>query len=67
MLQAYQVTISEATKVTPYRLTVGREVRLPIDLESPLLEKPRDIRTMAVEVAENLEWLYQIAREIVGF
>ena len=32
-----------------------------------LLEQPRDIRRMAAEVAENLEWSYQITREIISF
>ena len=67
MLQAYRSTISEATGFTQYRLTFGREMRLPIYLATPLPEPPRDIRTMAAEVAENLEWSYQIAREIIGF
>ena len=67
MLQTYRSTISEATGFTPYRLTFGREMRLPIDLGTPLPEPPRDIRTMAAEVAENLVWSYQIAREIIGF
>ena len=42
-------------------------MRLPIDLGTPLPEPPRDIRTMAAEIAENIEWSYQIAREIIGF
>ena len=37
-----------------------------IDLGIPLPEPPRDICTIATEVAENLEWSYQIAREIIG-
>ena len=36
-------------------------------LGTPLPEPPHDIRTMAAEVTENLEWSYQIAREIIGF
>ena len=42
-------------------------MRLPIDLGTPLPEPPRDFCTMTAEVAENLEWSYQIAREIIGF
>ena len=67
VLQAYRSTISEATGFTPYRLTFGREMRLRIDLGTPLPEPPRDICTMASEVVENLAWSYQIAREIIGF
>ena len=40
VLQAYRSTISEATGFTPYRLTFGREMRLPIDLGTPLSEPP---------------------------
>ena len=32
-----------------------------------LPEPPRDICKMAEKVAENLEWSYKIAREIIGF
>ena len=67
VLQAYRSTISEATEFTLYRLTFGREMRLPIGLGTPLPEPPRDICTMAAKVAENLDWSYQIAREIIGF
>ena len=42
-------------------------MRLPNDRETLLSEPPRDIRTMAAEVAENLEWSYQIAHGIIGF
>ena len=42
-------------------------MRLPIDFVTPLPEPPRDIRTMAAAVAENLEWSFQIAREIICF
>ena len=67
VLKAYLSIISEATGITPYRLTLGCEMRLPIDLETPLPKTPRDIRTMAAEVAENLEFSYQIAREIISY
>ena len=42
-------------------------MRLPIDLCSPLPEPPRDVRTFADELAENLEWLYKVAREIIEY
>ena len=41
-------------------------MHLPIDFGT-LPEPPRDICTMAAKVAENLEWSYQIAREIICF
>ena len=67
VLQPYRSTISEATGLTPYRLTFSREMRLLIDLEKLLPEPPRDIRTITADVAKNLEWSYQIAREIINF
>ena len=38
VLQAYRSIISEATGFTPYRLTFGHEMRLPINLGTPLPE-----------------------------
>ena len=67
VLQAYRSTVSVSTGFTTYRMIFGREMRFPIDHGSPLSEPPRDTRTMAAEVAINLEWSYQIAREIIGF
>ena len=55
VLQAYRSTVSEATGFTPFRLAFGREMRLPIDLGSPLPEPPSDIRTLAAETAEDLK------------
>ena len=43
LLQAYRSTIFKATGFTPYRLTFGREMRLPIDLGTPSPEPQRDI------------------------
>ena len=40
-------------------------MRLLICLGSPLLEQPRDVRTFAVELAEDLELSYKVAREII--
>ena len=64
VLQAYLSTISKSTCFTPYRLSFGREMRLPIDFGTPLLKPPRNIRTLARETAEDLEWCYQIAKEL---
>ena len=66
VLQSYRSTVSEATGFTPFRLAFGREIRLPIDLGSPLPEAYRDVRTFATELAEDLEWFYKVAREIIG-
>ena len=55
VLQLYRSTVSEATGFTPFRLAFDREMRLPIDLGSPLPEPPRDVRTFATELAEDLE------------
>ena len=54
VLQAYRSSVSEATGFTPYRLAFGRETRLPVDLGTPLPEPPRDLRTLAAELAEDL-------------
>ena len=42
-------------------------MRLPIDLGTPLPNPPRSVRTLAAEIAEDLEWSYRIAPEIIGF
>ena len=67
VLQAYRSTILETTSFTPHRLVFGREMRLPVDFGAPLPEPPRDVRTYASELAEDLEWCYRIARECTGF
>ena len=66
MLQAYRWSVSEATGFTPYRLAFGREMRLPDDLGTPLPEPPRDVRTLAAELAEELVYLYRVSREVIG-
>ena len=64
--QEYRSTVSESTGFTPFRLVFGREMRLPIDFGLPLPEPPRDIRTLAVELTEDLEWAYKLAKETIG-
>ena len=66
VLQAYRSTVSEATSITPHRLDLGREMCLPIDLGTPLPDQPRDIRTFAAEIADDLGWSYRIAKETIG-
>ena len=44
-----------------------REMSFPINFGSPLLDPPCDIRTLAVELTENLEWSYNFARETIGY
>ena len=41
-------------------------MRLPIDVGTPLPEPPRDIRTFANNLVEDLEWSYGVAREVSG-
>ena len=41
-------------------------MRMPIDLGSPLPEPPRDVRTFAAELSENMEWSYKVAGAIIG-
>ena len=66
VLQSYRSTVSEATGFTPFSLAFGREMRLPIDLGSPLPEPPRDVRNFAAELTEDLVWSYKVARNIIG-
>ena len=41
-------------------------MQLPIDVGTPLPQPPRDIRTFANNLVEELEWSYGIAREVSG-
>ena len=41
-------------------------MRLLVDLGMPLPEPPSDLRTLASELAEDLEWSYRVAREVIG-
>ena len=41
-------------------------MRLPVDIGTPLPEPPRDIRTFANNLVEDLEWSYGVAREVSG-
>jgi hypothetical protein len=66
VLQAYRSSVTESTGFTPFRLTFGREMRLPIDLGTPTPDPPREIRTFAADLAEDLEWSYRVAREVIG-
>ena len=66
MLQSYRSTISKANGFTPYRLVFGREMRLPVDVGTLLPEPPRDVQTFAADLAEDLEWSYKVAREVIG-
>ena len=66
VLQAYRSTVSESTGFTPHRFGYGREMRLPVDLGSPLPDPPRDTRTLAAEITYDLEWAYRVGREEIG-
>ena len=66
VLQAYRSTPLESTGFTPSRLVFGREMRFPVDIGTPLPEPPRDIRTYANILSEDLEWAYKVAREVIG-
>ena len=41
-------------------------MRLPVDVGTPMPKPPRDVRTFAADLAENLEWSYKVAREVIG-
>ena len=66
VLQAYRSTPSESTSFTPSRLVFGRKMRLPVDIDTPLPEPLRDIRTNANILSENLEWAYKVASNVIG-
>ena len=66
VLQAYRSTRFVATGFTPHRLAFGRELRLPIDVATPLPEPASDIRTFANNLVEDVEWSYGVASEVVG-
>ena len=59
-LHPYRSTPLESTGFMPSRLVFGREMRLPVDIGTPLHEPPRDIRTHANILSEDLEWAYNV-------
>lgn len=63
ILQAFRSIWLEATRFNPQSLTFGRKMRLPIDVKTPLLAQPRDVRTYANFLLEDLEWCLRVARE----
>ena len=65
LLMAYRTAVQESTKFTPSRLTLGREIRLPIDL---LLIRPKeenfeDISHYASKLSEHLQEVHEFARK----
>ena len=66
VLQSYRSTVSEATGFTPDRLAFGRKRRLLVDLGTPLPTPPRNVSTVVAELADDFEWSYKVAREIIG-
>ena len=66
VLQAYRYSITESTGFTPFRLAFGREMRFLIDFGSPMPDPPRKIRTLAAELAKDLEWSYRVSLEVIG-
>lgn len=50
---AYSSSLSEASKFTPYRLAVGRKMRLLINLEKLLPKPPQDLYKMVLKIAKN--------------
>ena len=65
VLQPYRSTSSESTGFTPSRLVFGRKMRFPINIGTPLPGPPREIRTYANILSEDLEWAYIVAHEVI--
>ena len=65
VLQAYRSTSAETTGLTPSRFVFKHEMRLPVDIGTPLPEPPRNICTNANILSEDLEWAYKVAREMI--
>jgi len=63
VMMAYRSTVSESTGFTPYRLVFGKEMRLGVDLGTPMPEPSMTVRSWAVRLLENLERAYAQARE----
>ena len=55
VLQAYRSTPSVSTGITPYRFVFGCEMRLQVDIGTPLTEPPREIRTNATILSKDFE------------
>ena len=65
-LMAYRTAVHESTKVTPSKMMLGREMRVPIDLWSGKPEEEIGHRTStqyAQDLEEKLERVHVIARE----
>ena len=41
-------------------------MRLPVDVSPPLPKPPRDVQTFAADLAEDLEWSYRVAQEVIN-
>ena len=63
-LMAYRSAIQEATGVSPCRLMLGRELRLPADLvlPRPLETTPRDVPHYVEHLQDTLQAVQQTAR-----
>ena len=65
-LNAYRTAVHETTKVTPSKMMLGREIRVPIDLWSGKPEEEIGHRTStkyAQDLEDKLERVHVMARE----
>ena len=63
-LMAYRSAVQEATGISPSRLMLGRELRLPADLvlPRPLEETPRDVPNYVTRLQDTLQAVQRSAR-----
>jgi len=70
VVAAYRATVHEATKYTPNRLFLGRELRLPADMIYGVppdpSSAPADVDEYVDKLEEDMSLAYQKARENLG-
>ena len=62
-MMAYRTLVSETTGFTPYKLVFGKEMRLGVDPVFGLSEPPNDPKDQVLKLVQDLEDLYERARD----
>jgi transposase InsO family protein len=63
VMLAYRSSVQESTRQTPYFMTFGREVRLPLDIMFGGTESKESVNMYAEAVRNSLEKAYKDVRE----